>query len=185
MKATMKLFAALTITLGFSIGAFAQSTDNANILGKAEILQGIDVTGITALDFGSVSPGLAKSIDLVNVATGGQVGEGTQTTGVFTVSAAAGANVQIQFTTLPATLVNGSETLPIGTYIAGYGTAIPFAGTTFTPGTGAQVSSGNFPTNVISSRNAIYVYIGGTVTPGASQASGNYSSNITLTATYN
>ena len=185
MKTTMKLFAAITIMLGFSIGALAQSTDNAFILGKAEVLQGIDVTGITALDFGSVSPGLAKTIDLINVATGGQVGEGTQTTGVFTVSAAIGSNVQIQFTTLPANLVNGLNNLPIGTYTAGYGTAIPFAGTTFTPATGTQVDAGNFPTNVIGSKNAIYVYIGGTVSPTVNQAIGNYSSNITLTATYN
>lgn len=181
----MKTFAAI-IMFAFSIGAMAQSTDNANILGKAEVLQGINVTGITALDFGRVSPGLAKTINLVNVATGGQVGEGIQTTGVFTVSASAGTNVQIKFTTLPSNLVNtASDNLPIGAYTAGYGTAIPFAGTTFTPATGIQVESGNFPTNVIGTENAIYVYIGGTVTPDANQAIGDYSSNITLTATYN
>jgi hypothetical protein len=185
MKNTMKLFAAITIMSTFAIGAMAQSSDNANILGKAEVLQGINVTGITALDFGRVSPGLTKTINLTNVATGGQVGEGTQTTGVFTVSAAAGSNVQIQFTSLPGNLVSGTDNLAIGAYTAGYGTAIPFAGTTFTPGTGIQVAAGDFPTNVINSENAIYVYVGGTVTPGANQAIGNYSANITLTATYN
>jgi hypothetical protein len=82
--------------------------------------------------------------------------------------------------------VNGaSDNLPIGTYTAGYGTAIPYAGTPFTPATGTQVAGGNFPANVINLKNAIYVYIGGTVTPGANQAIGNYTSNITLTATYN
>ncbi|MFZ4522469.1 MAG: hypothetical protein ACOYNC_12240 [Bacteroidales bacterium] len=186
MKTTMKIFAAITIMFACTLAASAQKTDNANISGKAEVLQGIDVTGKIDLDFGRVSPGLAKTIDLNNVATGGQVGEGTQTTGVFTVSASAGSNVQIQFTTLPAGLKNANnDNLPIGAYTAGYGTDIPFAGDTFDPGTGTQVTSGNFPTNVIDSKNAIYVYIGGTVTPGPSQAIGNYTSNITLTATYN
>ncbi len=181
----MKLFAAITIMMGFAIGSMAQSTDNDFIVGKAEVLQGINVTGLTALDFGRVSPGLAKTISLTNVATGGQVGEGTQTTGVFTVSASSGSNVQIQFTTLPANLVNGVNNLPIGTYTAGYGIATPFAGTTFVPATGTQVASGDFPLNDITGANAIYVFIGGTVTPGSTQATGNYAANITLTATYN
>jgi hypothetical protein len=185
MKNTMKLFAAITIMSTFAIGAMAQSTDNTTIVGQAEVLQGINVVGITALDFGRVSPGLAKTIDLNNVATGGQVGEGTQTTGVFTVSAAAGSNVQIVFTT-PANLKFGAINLPIDTYTAGYATTNPFSGAaTFVPATGAQVSGGNFPLNPIGSENAIYVYIGGTVRPGANQASGAYAENITLTATYN
>jgi hypothetical protein len=33
--------------------------------------------------------------------------------------------------------------------------------------------------------NGIYVFIGATVTPGLTQASGAYEANITLTATYN
>jgi hypothetical protein len=184
---TTKFFVVLTLALGFALSVSAQS-DNDNVLGKALVLQAMNVTGITALDFGWVSPGLEKTIDLVNVATGGQVGEGTETTGVFSVSAAAGSNVQIQFTTLPENLVSSSlDNLPIGTYTAGYHTADPFTGgTTFTPGTGTQVSSGNFPTQDIGgSVNGIYVFIGATVTPGATQASGAYEANITLTATYN
>jgi len=183
---TIKILATLTVVLGFAMGALAQS-DNANIAGKAIVLQGIDVARVTDLDFGWVSPGLAKTINLVNVATGGQVGEGTQTTGVFTVSAAPNSNVQVQFTTLPANLAYLTNNLPIGTYTAGYHTANPFdAGTTFTAGTGIQLYSGNFPTNDLGgSVNGIYVFIGATVTPGATQAAGAYEANITLTATYN
>jgi hypothetical protein len=188
MKTTIKILATLTVVLGFAMGAMAQSghTDNANIAGKAIVLQAMDVTGVTDLDFGWVSPGLAKTINLENVATGGQVGEGTQTTGVFTVSAAPNSNVQVQFTTLPANLAYLTNDLPIGTYTAGYHTANPFSGgTTFTAATGTQVSVGNFPTNDISGSNGIYVFIGATVTPGATQAAGTYEANITLTATYN
>lgn len=182
----MKIFASLVLMMGFGISAMAQSTDNDNILGKATVLQGINVVGVTDLSFGWVSPGLSKTIDLENTATGGQVGEGTQTTGVFSVSAAANSNVQIQFTTLPTNLVSGANNLPIGAYTAGYHTANPYSGgTTFVPGTGTQVAGGNFPTNDIGGVNAIYVFIGGTVTPGGTQASGDYTGTITLTATYN
>jgi hypothetical protein len=185
MKNTMKTFAAIIIMFAFSIGAMAQSTDNANILGKAEVLQGINVEGVEALDFGRVSPGLAKSIDLENTPSGGQMGEGNEKTGVFTVSASSGTNVTIQFTTLPSDLTNGSNTLPIGSYIAGYGNTLAYTGIGFDPLASTIVSGGNFPANTIGSVNAIYVHIGGTVTPGATQAIGNYSSTITLTATYN
>jgi hypothetical protein len=185
MKTTIKIFATLAVVLGFAMGAMAQS-DNDQIAGKAIVLQAMDVTGVTDLDFGWVSPGLAKTIDLENVATGGQVGVGTESTGVFTVSAAAGSDVQIQFTNLPANLEYGSEELPIDAYTAGYDTEDPFdAGTTFTPATGIRVNTGVFPTNVIGSVNGIYVFIGATVTPDASQAAGTYEADITLTATYN
>jgi hypothetical protein len=186
-----KFFAALVIMMGFTMGAMAQKADNDKISGKAEILQAMDVIGITALDFGRLSPGLAKTIDLENVATGGQVGEGTETTGVFSVSAAAGSNVQIQFTTLPSNLDEdgvGVALLPITAYTAGYYTADPFVtanGTTFTAGTGTQVATGNFPANVVATKNLIYVFLGATVTPGASQVSGTYAADVFLTATYN
>lgn len=185
---TIKFLTILTIALGLSISASAQSTDADNILGKALVLQGMNVTGITPLDFGWVSPGLAKTINLVNVASGGQVGEGTQTTGVFSVSAAANSNVQLEFTALPTNLSYLTNNLPIGTYTAGYHTANPFSGgTTFDPTEDVQVAGGNFPTNPIGDPaiNLIYVFIGATVTPGPTQASGAYEASITLTATYN
>ena len=184
----VKFFGAMAIILGFTMGAMAQSTDTGTIQGRALVIQGIDVTNVTDLDFGWVSPGLAKTLNLANVATGGQVGEGTQTTGVLSVSAAAGSNVNIQFTTLPTALTGpAAATLPIGTWTAGWHTANPFAGgTTFAAGTATQVAAGNFPTNDIGgSVNGIYVFIGATVTPGATQAAGSYAANIVLTATYN
>jgi hypothetical protein len=182
---TIKFLAALAIMMGFGFSAMAQYTDNASITGKATVIQGINVTDITDLDFGWVSPGLAKTIGLTNNASGGQVGIGNQTTGVFTVSAMASSNVQIQFTALPTILSDGTNNLTIGAYTAGYGIATPFAGTTFDPATGTQVAAGSFPNNTISNENAIYVFIGGTVTPTPLQTSGFYTGTITLTATYN
>jgi hypothetical protein len=186
MKKMIKIFAAVIVLMTFAVVVKAQSADDV-IAGKATVFQVIVVDGLTDLEFGNVSPGLTKTIGLEDDATGGQVGEGTETTGVFSVSAAAGSDVQLQFTTLPANLIGPSAaTLPIGTYTAGYHTANPYTGgTTFVPATGAQVSGGNFPTNDVSGVNLIYVFLGATVTPGASQAAGDYEADITLTATYN
>lgn len=187
----MKMMAVMAVMMGFAFSLMAASgeTDNASITGKATVIQAIDVANITNLEFGTVSPGLAKTIDLENVATGGQVGEGTETTGVFSVSAAASSDVSIQFTTLPTALDedgDGTATLPIGTYTAGYHTANPYSGgTTFTAGDLTQLYTGNFPTNDVSGTNLIYVFLGGTVTPGAAQTPGTYQGSITLTATYN
>jgi len=182
MKTTMKFFALIAIMLGFAIGANAQS-GTGTTPAKATVLQAITVTGLIDLNFGTVSPGLLKTIDLVNHATGGQAGYGTESTGEFTVSAAASSNVNLKFTTLPTQLDKSTDHMPIDTYTAGYGVATPFAGTTFIPGTGVNIST--FPTNVINSQNLIYVFIGGTVHPDPSQAPGAYASTITLTATYN
>jgi len=184
MKTTMKFFAALTIMLGFSFAMMAQNTNtsNDNIEGKAYVVQAMNVSGLTALDFKNVSPGIPKTIDLKNVATGGNIGG--ETTGKFTVSAAAGTPVNIKFTTLPSNLVSGGNNLQIGDFIAAYDNAESYtSGNTFTPSTGIDITS--FPTNPIGSANGIYVFIGGKVTPTTSQPTGNYAADITLTATYN
>jgi hypothetical protein len=166
----------------FAIGAMAQNTDAGTTPANAVVRQAIDVAGDTPLEFLAVSPGIVKSIGLTNNVSAGQA-LGTETTGVFTVSAAAASSVLLQFTTLPGNLVSGGNNLEIKDYLAGYGNVKPFAGTTFTPATGTTISS--FPTNSIATQNAIYVFVGATVNPLASQVAGNYTANIQLTATYN
>lgn len=181
MKNTIKFFAVLAVMLGFAVGAMAQSnTDNDKISGKASIIQAMAVTQQVDLDFGIVSQGSAKSIGLTNNVTG-LPNQGTQTTGRFLVSAAAATNVDLTFTT-PSDLVSGGNNLPIGTYLYGWDVVSTFAGvTTFTGGT-TDIA---FPTNVVETVNGVYVFIGATVTPGASQVVGDYTADITLTATYN
>lgn len=174
----MKFFATFVITMSFVSVAMAQSTDNDNISGKANVMQAMAVTKQVDLDFGVVAQGANKTIGLVNDVTGWN--EGTQTTGRFLVSAAAATSVDLTFTA-PENLVKGGDNLPIDTYTYGWFTANTFTGGT-TIASGADVT---MPTNLVESVNGIYVFVGATVKPGASQAIGAYAADITLTATYN
>lgn len=181
MKKMIKIFAAIAITMAFTMGAMAQSnTANALIAGNAQIIQAMAVTGQVALDFGLVSQGSNKTIGLTNNVTG-LPNIGTQTTGRFLVSAAATTSVDLTFTT-PTNLVSGSNNLLIEDYTYAHDIDNDAtSGTTFTGGT----TDITFPTNVVETVNGVYVFIGGTVKPTASQATGAYTANITLTATYN
>lgn len=182
MKNTIKFFAVLAVMLGFAVGAMAQTnTANAKISGKASIIQAMAVAKQVDLDFGIVSQGSAKSIGLTNNLTG-LPNQGTQTTGRFLVSAAAATNVDLTFTT-PSNLVSlANDNLPIGTYVYGYDILNTAASViTFTGGT----TDITFPTNTVETVNGVYVFIGATVTPTTSQAVGDYTADITLTATYN
>lgn len=184
-------FAALVLMTGFISTAVAEDTDNDVITGSATVMQAITVTPDQNLNLGMVSPNVSKTIDLTGKTTGGQASNGTEFTGRFIVSAGIGTDVNVQFTTLPPNLVyNTSNDLAIA-YTAGYHTVIPsvgvaFPGTTFsTAATLTNIAAGVFPTNTIVSANAIYVFLGATVSPTANQLAGLYEGNITLTATYN
>jgi len=185
MRKMMKILVMLSLAMFFAMGAMAQN-DNANTTGKALIVQGIDVVWAADLNFGWVSPGLNKTVALDGTVTGSNVGKISETTGLFHVMAAAGSDVQLQFTTLPGNLVYSGNDLTI-TYVAGWDTADDYSsGTDFTTAaTSTQVASGTFPTNTIGTTNGIYVFIGGTVAPTGTQVAGEYTGTITLTATYN
>jgi hypothetical protein len=144
---TIKILAALTIMLGITMSAMAQS-DNDNCLEKQLVLQAMNVDRITDLDFGWVSPGLAKTIDLENGVTGGQVGEGTETTGVFSVSAAAGSRCSdsVHYLARKSGIKKVRIIYQLEHILLVTTQQIAFTGVaTFAPGTATQVSSGNFP----------------------------------------
>lgn len=190
MKTRKLYFAALVMMTGFVTSATADgSTSLENITGSATVMQAISVVPSQNLNLGMVSPNVDKTIDLTGKTTGGQNGNGTEAAGRFVVSAGIGTDVVIEFTTLPTNLMFGTEELPIS-YTAGYHGSIPtvgvaFPGTTFVPTSSYNVNAGVFPTNTISSANAIYVFLGATVAPTEDQAAGLYQETITLTATYN
>lgn len=149
----------------FSLATAAQA-QSANINALATVYTPITVTGNRALDFGTVFPGVAKTI-AVAAATSGQFQLGGQASG----------NVNLTFT-LPTNLINGANNLPIGTWTGCTSPTNTTAGcTAFTP-SGTATASG------FSGAGALWVFVGGTVTPGAAQAAGNYTGTVTLTAAY-
>jgi hypothetical protein len=149
----------------FSLATAAQA-QSANINALATVYTPITASGNRALDFGTVFPGVAKTI-AVAAATSGQFQLGGQASG----------NVNLTFT-LPTNLINGANNLPIGTWT---GCTSP---TNTTAGCTAFTPSGTATASAFSGAGALWVFVGGTVTPGAAQAAGNYTGTVTLTAAY-
>ncbi len=176
---TFKILFAAVIIAGFATSAMAQQSDNDNVTANAEVLAPIEVDGAENLEFEIVSPGIAKTVNLDGSAEGGTITENEQAAR-FDITAGGSANVLLSFTTIPGTLSNGSATLPIS-YVAAWGTASTYA-ETFAP---VNVIEDQTTSATTSESGEIFVFLGGTVTPDVNQAQGNYSSEITLTVTYN
>ena len=149
----------------FSLTTAAQA-QSANIQALATVYQPISITGTRDLDFGTVFPGVAKSI-----------GVAAATSGQFQLGGQASGNVNLTFT-LPTDLVFGANNLPIGTWT---GCTSP---TNTTAGCAAFTPSGTATGSAFSGAGALWVFVGATVTPAAAQAAGNYTGTVTLTAAY-
>lgn len=177
-----KFIAAGIFVLGLTFSAFAQQSDNDDILAKAEVLTAIDVTGVTDLNFGYVNPGVDKTVAVDGTITPSTSNSANVTVGYFTVDAGADANVTMSYTTLPTNLVhtNTVDLLPITNYTTVWNsTADPTTGTSWTA-VGAGVTLTNFPVG-----GTVHVYLGGTVQPANNQLAGVYASPVVLTAVYN
>lgn len=160
MRATCLLLA----TFALAGPLAAQNSASANV--TATVQQPITVTKNNDLSFGSVFPGLDKSIA---VTAGGAA--------KFTVSGQASTPVNLTFT-LPSAITSGGNSMTVGTWMGHYsGTDQTTGGTAFTPSASATAAT-------LSGTGALFVYIGGTVQPTVSQASGSYSGSLTMTVVY-
>jgi hypothetical protein len=141
-------------------------TQTATILASATVMQPINVIGAVNLAFGSVFPGVARTVG-VNAAGAGR----------FDVTGQPSAPVFVSFV-LPANLTSGANTLTIGSW-TGHQNPVnnPTTGTNFTP-------SAAMTTATFSGTGQLYVYIGATVTPVVSPAPGVYNGTIQITVTY-
>jgi len=165
MRKLLQALCAVSTLVALAPAALAQS---GNINATATVLQPLTVSGARALDFGSVYPGVNKSIGVADAASGR-----------FDLTGVASAQVQFSFT-LPTNLNNGGNTLPIGTWTGYYNTTnnATVGGTAFTP------SASNTTTNLAAVTGALFVFVGATVSPSGTQAAGSYSAQVTLTAAY-
>jgi hypothetical protein len=149
-----------------SIGAGSVQAQSGSIQATATVLTAITVTGTSPLAFGNVTPGVNKTIAITD-----------GTAGLFTVAKQAATSVALTFT-LPANLTSGANTMPIGSWTGGWNnTANNAAGaTSFTPSASA--------TTVPSGGASLWVFVGGTVAPGAAQAAGAYTGTVTMQVAY-
>lgn len=169
MRLSLTVSAAVLASLSLAGPVAAQTSGSINA--TALVRQPITISPGQDLDFGIVLQGTPATIASTDAAAGR-----------FDATGTANANVNIDFT-LPTNLVNGANNLPIGSWTGCYNqsaavnssgcTAIAnMAGTTAT-------SFGN-----VAGAGRLWVFVGATVSPGASQAVGTYTNTATLTLTY-
>jgi hypothetical protein len=163
-KVLQPSMALIALVAGIATTAVAQS-NSASITATAVVQQPINVVGAANLAFGNVFPGVNATVPL----TGAGAGR-------FDVTGQASAPVNLAFTALPTDLVLLSNNLPVS-FTAGYnGTNSAAGATSFAPGGGAATS--------LSGTGALFVFLGGTVTPAVNQVAGTYTGTVTLQVTY-
>ena len=163
------LVAALGASLSMPTVAAAQNSDSDQIQATLTVIQAILVTGTQDLAFGTVLGGAAVTIDWQDPLAG-----------ALEIDAAPGEQIEATFTALPAVLtrVGGTETVAI-TYTAGVNEVDDQStGTEVTDPTGTGASF------TMPATGQVYIWLGGSVSPAAAQAVGDYVATIELTASY-
>lgn len=146
--------------------ALQAQTNNASITATASVQTPINVVGAQQLNFGNAFPGVNKTIAATDLANSGR----------FDVTGQASTPVSLSFT-LPATLANGGNTMPIVNYTGIHALLNTQAGgVAFTPSAGA--------TTPLSATGAIFVWVGAQVQPATNQAAGVYTGSIVMTVVY-
>jgi hypothetical protein len=153
------LVAVLLVTV--SALSFAQST-TANI--TANVNATLTITRLTDLALGNVNQGATATVLSTAAAA-----SSFQITG----AASTGTTVTVTF---PANLTSGANNLPFTGQIPRYNTV---AGAAASTAFGA-LSGGSTNTNATGN---LWIYVGGGVTAGASQATGSYSGTLTVAFT--
>lgn len=145
----------------------AAQNNQGIITASANVQAPLNVSVDQGLSFGTVLPGVNKTVAPGDAAAGRLQVAGA---GIFQVS--------LDFGTLPTDLSDGgSNTMPIvfGAGSAGHGTSSGSVGTTFDPATGANANL---------SAGTLWVFLGGQVQPAVDQAAGSYNADITVTVDY-
>lgn len=165
MNKLMQLSLALVaLVAGIATAAAAQS-NSGSITATAVVQQPINVVGAANMSFGNVFPGVNKTVLLTDAGAGR-----------YDVTGQATAAVNLAFTALPTNLTSSGNNLPVA-FSAGYnGTNSAAGATSFAPGSGAATS--------LSGTGALFVFLGGTVTPAVNQVAGTYTGTVTLQVTY-
>jgi len=164
MRTASKLSMALAALTLIGFGSVA-AQNNASITVSAQVQTPITVTAANNLDFGNVFPGVNKTVLVTDAAAGR-----------FNVTGQASAPVSMTFV-LPANLISGGNTLPIGNWTGNYNTVAAPTGTNFTPSAAATAAT-------LSGTGALFVYVGAQVTPAVGQPAGNYTGTVQMTVVY-
>jgi hypothetical protein len=175
MKILLQSLLVLTLTIGFTTFAYAQSDQ---ITATTTVESSINVTGTQDLNFGTLSAGATSDIATSDAGAG-----------QFTVSGNSGS-VDLSFS-----FANGGELVADGQNgNDGNNIPITFDASDAAWGPDASTESGSWNPETGSatgvdiaadSDRTIYVFIGGSITAASDQIAGTYEETITLTATHN
>jgi spore coat protein U-like protein len=162
-KPLMVALAVATLALPFGLEA---QTNQGTITASATVQTPLSVIELQDLAFGDVLPGVNKTVL-----------PGDASAGRLSISGEAGKEVSVDFGTLPTALASSGSTMPItfGSGSAGYGQFSGVVDNTFDPASG---------TSQFLLGGDLYLFLGGTVQPPASQAAGIYSADVTVTVNY-
>lgn len=168
LRSTLALAAIGSIAAGSTAGA--QATVNTT----ATVASAITITP-RDLEFGTVFPGVAKSVDFGDNTAGNKVA------GRFQIVAEGGSTIALSWTAVPTTLTGpASATLPVS-----------LSGCSTTSATAVGCSANyNFTNGNITlagsygSATTHYIFVRGTATPGSTQAAGSYTAPLTVTIAY-
>jgi len=185
-------FISIVTIISLNSVSFAQQSDNATASASADVLTAVDVNKNTDLVFGNVSPGNTKTISVGSSVINGIAGGDTETAAQFTVSKGSNSEVILSFD-LPSNLTSGSNNLSIDfnddsdTKLSRLTTTEGSDGENqedFSPGSDfVTLTSADYMSYFSAAK--FYVWLGGTVNPSNDQPQGEYTGEITLTATYN
>lgn len=169
MKRILQITLITFIMAGLTTVAIAQDSDNIAANATVEAL--INVAGVQALDFGTLTPGSTSNVAVGDAAAG-----------QFSI-AGNGGTVDLQFDLSNATLTGPGADMPItfGAETAAWGADATSPTNTFDPSNIAGTTVNLYD----DADGTLYVFIGGSITAGANQAAGDYTGSIVLTATYN
>jgi len=169
MQRFIRLGVALAMVAALASTPSAAKAQSASITATAVVAGALTVTNVRNLDFGTVIPTFTRTVL-----------PSDPTSGHFRIDGGVNAEVQLLFSSLPGTLtgVNPANTLPGVTYTGTYNTTdAGGAGTSFTP-------SGGLTTRLGPALGQLHIYLGGSVSVVAGQASDTYTGTITLDASY-
>lgn len=150
-----------------------QAQESGTIQAIATVVSGLQVIGLNNLNFGTVSPGIDKTVDKTDVGFAGE----------WQINGSANAEITVDFT-LPTYLMTADSAASM--LILFSGTDASFDDET---GGGQTIPVGVFNPHGqgvedIGPGGRMFVWIGGTVQPTISQTGGDYSADIVLTVAY-
>lgn len=150
-----------------------QAQESGTIQALATVVSSLQVIGINNLNFGTVTPGVNKSVDKADVGFAGE----------WQVNGTPLAQMTVDFSIPPVLLHSDSSATMIVTYTS--------TDASYDDGTGSGQTN---PTStldpngqsilMLGAGGTMSVWIGGTVQPTVAQTGGNYSADVVLSVAY-